>query len=286
MDLDDTHLKTGRYDPRTYWNARARTSDGNTHQAVCVFRYSDDLNLAAERVQRHFLRRMLRQLDLRQKAVLELGCGVGRWLDLIQSFGGHYTGIDVSDEMIRLARARRPNGKFIQIDDADFPFSDNSFDLVFSVTVLHHNAFDEQEHMLREVVRILKPNGHALLMEDIVHDRSRRSSFNMYPRTFEDWVTTVTTGGRMSLVSRRFARWWFMADRAERVMRRLLCFLSRRQGARAEQGPMPSERLCSLIVLAANSLDIAVQRLLPRRLAVNAVMLFKKAQTTGRGKGA
>ena len=106
MDIDDPHLNTGEYSPRNYWNARALTSDGNIHQAVCAFRLSDDLNLAAERVQRHFLKKMLSKVDVAERDVLEIGCGVARWFDLIESFGGHYTGVDISDEMIQLASTK------------------------------------------------------------------------------------------------------------------------------------------------------------------------------------
>ena len=277
MDIDDPHLNTGEYSPRNYWNARALTSDGNIHQAVCAFRLSDDLNLAAERVQRHFLKKMLSKVDVAERDVLEIGCGVARWFDLIESFGGHYTGVDISDEMIQLASTRRPDGRFMQIIGTELPFSDNSFDLVFSVTVLHHNSFDQQNRILAEAMRVLKDGGHLLLMEDIVHDQSHRLSFNMFLRTLEDWVKAVTTDGRMRVVSAKLARWWFLADRAEHAMRRIQRVVGHGGNAAIPTSSgEPPARFGTWVIRAANAFDIMVQRLLPRRLAVNAVILFEK----------
>ena len=286
MDLDDTHLKTGGYDPRTYWSARARASNGNAHQAVCAFRLSDDLNLAMERVQSHVLRRMLARLDLRNKKVLEIGCGVARWFGLIESAGARYTGVDISSEMIALAKANRPDGVFELISGTDLPFSDGAFDFVFSVTVLHHNAFEQQEQMLRETARVTKPGGHVLLMEDVVQDRSYRMSFNMFPRTFDDWVSAATAGGRLHLHSAEFSRWWFTADHAERLVQKLRLPARQPVDSESPREPAPNGRLSSWIVRAANTFDILIQRLLPRRLAVNAAMLFTKSQVQGDADGA
>lgn len=286
MDVNDPHLNTGQYDPRTYWDARAQTSDGNIHQAVCVFRYSDDLNLAAERVQRHFLTRMLSKVDLQTKEVLEIGCGVARWLDLIESLNGRYSGVDISNEMIELAKARRPSGKFTQITGTEIPYPDNSFDFVFSITVLHHNSFEQQDLILKEAIRVLKNGGHLLLMEDIVHDQTQRLSFNMFLRTFEDWVRAATITGRMRFVSAKFARWWFLADRAERALCGLHRVLNPRTDTAFRRTRTLFARLCTLVVRIANAIDILIQPLLPRRLAVNAVMLFEKTALPEKRNGA
>lgn len=278
MDLDDTHLKTGRYDPHTYWSARARASNGNIHQAVCAFRLSDDLNLAMERVQSHFLRRMFSRLDLVNMNVLEIGCGAARWCELIESAGARYTGVDISSEMIELAKANRPGGTFEQISGADLPFADDAFDLVFSVTVLHHNTFEQQEELMGEAARVTRPDGHVLLMEDIVHDQSARMSFNMFPRTFDDWVRAATTGSRLHFHSAEFARWWLTADHAERMVQRLSRPAGRPIETESVRHPAQRGRFSSWIVRMANAFDILIQRLLPRRLAVNAAMLFTKPQ--------
>lgn len=56
---------------------------------------------------------------LANASVLDFGCGAGRLLDLLRSdfaFTGHYVGYDLSEEQLRLARARHPDTRFERRD--------------------------------------------------------------------------------------------------------------------------------------------------------------------------
>jgi SAM-dependent methyltransferase len=93
-----------------------------------------------------------------RQRVLEVGCGTG--CDLLQfaKYGAHATGIDITDEHLRLARQRVGNlAEVIKADARDLPFSNESFDYVYSHGVLHHS--DEPERCAAEVVRVLRPGG-------------------------------------------------------------------------------------------------------------------------------
>ena len=48
---EDTQLSTGKYDPMTYWNAKARAAKGNTYDAVCGYGLSQIERRAMEKVQ-------------------------------------------------------------------------------------------------------------------------------------------------------------------------------------------------------------------------------------------
>jgi SAM-dependent methyltransferase len=73
--------------------------------------------------------------------LLDFGCGVGR---MTRAFSSHFTsctGIDVSENMVSLARVynrERPHCDFVSSQSTVLPFSDGSFDFVFSVLVLQH----------------------------------------------------------------------------------------------------------------------------------------------------
>jgi ubiquinone/menaquinone biosynthesis C-methylase UbiE len=70
------------------------------------------------------------------KKVLEIGCGIG--MDGIEfaKHGAEYTGIDLSDESIRLCKKHfdiyGQRGDIINTDAETLPFGDNTFDLVYS----------------------------------------------------------------------------------------------------------------------------------------------------------
>lgn len=69
--------------------------------------------------------------------VLDFGCGTG-WLEALLSEGAHdVTGIDISEGMLRRARARFPNVRFVQGDLYTHTF-DGQYDLVMEKAVLHH----------------------------------------------------------------------------------------------------------------------------------------------------
>ena len=65
-----------------------------------------------------------------RKSVLDLGCGTGEHLEALRRFGYTVTGIDMSDEMLKIAKKRYPSGiRFINKNFSDFDFY-NEFDSV------------------------------------------------------------------------------------------------------------------------------------------------------------
>lgn len=96
--------------------------------------------------------------------VLDVGCGNGRLLELLKDKTIDYTGIDVSEKLIGLAKKKYPKNNFIVADNLNLPFSDESFDKVFSVAVLHTIPSKElRRKALLELKRVLKPKGFLIL---------------------------------------------------------------------------------------------------------------------------
>ena len=99
-----------------------------------------------------------------REAALEIGCGPGR---LMRPIGRHFReihGVDVSDEMIRLARERLgdlPHAHLHHGSGADLGmFENNTFDFVYSYAVFQHIPSREIVfEYLREARRVLKPGG-------------------------------------------------------------------------------------------------------------------------------
>ena len=86
---------------------------------------------------------------------LDLGCGTGLALPLLEAAGWDVTGVEVSDG--QLARARERGGNVLQADAHQLPFEDGSFDAV--VSILTHTDFDDTRAVFAEVARVLRSGG-------------------------------------------------------------------------------------------------------------------------------
>jgi SAM-dependent methyltransferase len=94
---------------------------------------------------------------------LEFGCGAGRFLCHLEKRFGEVWGVDVSEDMLRLARRYNPSCRFHLNTTAGLEVFPNSrFDLVYSFLVLQHlPAPPLIVNYIKEFLRILKPGGLA-----------------------------------------------------------------------------------------------------------------------------
>jgi ubiquinone/menaquinone biosynthesis C-methylase UbiE len=98
------------------------------------------------------------------KMILDLGCGSGRHTVYFARKGFNVYGIDIAREGVRLARAwLRKEGLKAKLRLRSIyerlPYPDNFFDAVISVRVIHHARIAIIRAVIREVERVLKPNG-------------------------------------------------------------------------------------------------------------------------------
>jgi ubiquinone/menaquinone biosynthesis C-methylase UbiE len=96
--------------------------------------------------------------------VLEIGCGTGLFSRKVQELtGADIFATDLSDELLHLAKQHGTKGVTYLKDDAmRMQFADNSFDVVFGSSILHHLNF---EASLAEIYRVLKPGGKMVFAE-------------------------------------------------------------------------------------------------------------------------
>ena len=96
--------------------------------------------------------------------VLELGCGAGYFTQELARSGADIVAIDVSPELLEIARANcsAPNVRY-QIQNAHaLSYAEAVFDSVVGSSVLHHLEIEEA---LREIYRVLKPMGTIYFTE-------------------------------------------------------------------------------------------------------------------------
>ena len=94
--------------------------------------------------------------------VLEVGCGEGRGVELIAPKADSFTGIDKIEQVIENLKASYPAGDFRQMVIPPFSgLADEQYDAVISFQVIEHIKKDEE--YLKEIYRVLKPGGKALI---------------------------------------------------------------------------------------------------------------------------
>jgi len=121
----------------------------------------------------------IRRMNLRPgERVLDLGCGSGwatRLLARIAGDGpegfGQVVGVDVSDEMIRVARAESKdfeNVMYVWGSATQIPWEENFFDKVLSVESFYYYA--DQERALAELFRVMAPKGRLFILINLYKD--------------------------------------------------------------------------------------------------------------------
>ncbi len=102
--------------------------------------------------------------------VLDVGCGSGWATRLLAGYAinGQVTGIDISDEMIRVARESSqafPNTDFEVASAEQLPFTDNEFTQAFSMESLYY--YSDILKALTEIHRVLRPGGLFVAVVDL-----------------------------------------------------------------------------------------------------------------------
>ena len=101
--------------------------------------------------------------DLEGKLVLDVGCGMGRFSDVVSRWGGTVVGVDLTTA-VDAANANlgaRPNVHLAQANVFELPFPEGTFDYIFSIGVLHHTP--NTKEAFDQLPRLLKPGGRVAI---------------------------------------------------------------------------------------------------------------------------
>jgi len=98
------------------------------------------------------------------RRVLDYGCGVGGWIELLSGVypTAEIAGVDISNAAIEKARKKFPGCRLESFGGGTTPFANEEFDLVFSYHVLEH--VDDIGASIREIARTLRHGGYAVII--------------------------------------------------------------------------------------------------------------------------
>ena len=127
--------------------------------------------------------------------VLDVACGTGDMVVELQKQGCTVTGIDLSDEMLAVARQKAPTATYMIADAEHLPFEDESFDAVTCAFGVRN--FVHLEKGLSEMLRVLKPGGCMVILELATPDNKFVKPFyNLYTRHIIPWLGSRIAGNR------------------------------------------------------------------------------------------
>lgn len=186
---------------RAYWEERAErfSREDEGWKAVCSYGMPAFYNRAIDRAQRRALEPWLSPGA--GVAVLDLGCGIGRWSRELAGRGARVVGVDVSEAM--LAEARRRSGAagsacaFVRQDLAELEVAGGPFGFALGVTVLQHLV---DPGALREALgrirRHLAPGSRAVFLEAAPRRDGRAAETGILRvRSESDYVAAFESAG-------------------------------------------------------------------------------------------
>lgn len=130
-----------------------------------------------------------------QGNVLDVACGTGDMAVSLVERGCTVTGVDISEEMLAIARQKAPMVTFMIADAEHLPFPDASFDAVTCAFGVRN--FVHLEQGLNEMLRVLKPGGQLVILELAIPDSPLVKPFyNLYTRRIIPWLGSRIAGSR------------------------------------------------------------------------------------------
>lgn len=148
-------MKKDTYHPEPYWSTVAQRIGSRNGKNIIA---GDDEPYY--RYKRERFLEMLATVDFTEKSVLEIGHGPGGNLKFVHDnfTPSRLCGVDISADMIRLARSILPESvELTKINGTELPFADQTFDVVFTATVLQHNTDETMlAALIGEIARVAK----------------------------------------------------------------------------------------------------------------------------------
>lgn len=161
-------------------------------------RFIPDAGLDGELEAEHYQRYQVITDIITNKVVLDAASGEGYGSDLLARQAGQVYGLEIDPNAVRQAQEKysRPNLNFIRGTIAALPFCPATFDAAVSFETIEHVTEDLQEAFIKEIKRVLKPEGFFLIStpdkriySDLAHYHNEFHTKEFYRQEFHDFLS-------------------------------------------------------------------------------------------------
>jgi SAM-dependent methyltransferase len=165
-----------------YWNKAAASSPAEARDAILLgFRDEKAFDETGELDVQHLVLPFISSSDV----VVDVGCGIGRLLKWVAPHCRQVVGLDVSGEMLKLARRRLRWTSNVQLKkiplSLKLPLPDQSADFIYFYHVSEHLEREDTFSLLGEIRRCLRKSGSALVQVSLIKHPDNREAF-------KEWV--------------------------------------------------------------------------------------------------
>jgi ubiquinone/menaquinone biosynthesis C-methylase UbiE len=129
---------------------------------------------------------------LKGTRILEVGAGTGRYACSLKS--KNYVGIDLSYNMLKVAKEKSPEAFFICGDGENLPFREETFDTIICSRTFRF--IPNPSKALTEAHRVLKEGGRCIITVDFLRDfygyKIAQFIFKKFPCEIHYWIHEIT----------------------------------------------------------------------------------------------
>lgn len=129
--------------------------------------------------------------------VLDVACGTGDVAIALKKKGIDVSGVDISEQMLAIARKKAPDIPFLYGDASCLDFPEDSFDCITIAFGIRN--FDNRPTCIRELHRVLKPGGKICIAEfSVPRNRLWRALYSFYFRNILPVAGRIVSGQKQA----------------------------------------------------------------------------------------
>lgn len=122
-------------------------------------------------------------IDFTNVSVLDIGSGVGFFIDIWKGLGAKVIGTDLTDIAVRKLKLKYPTDRFYTLDIGNCPnrlLDNKKFDIVSAFDVLFHIVDDDRyEKAIKNIHSVLRPHGLFIFSDNFIHGNFVRSTYQV-----------------------------------------------------------------------------------------------------------
>lgn len=142
----------------------------------------NDIRLDAKNDRENVIKIIKKYANSKHKKILDIGCGTGKYGEMMQENGYKVVGIDKSKTQINQAKQLM---EAYEGDATNLPFEDESFDVCTMIIMLQQLSKKDRIKAFKEVHRVLKTNGILIIKTCSHEDLQYRFTAKFFPKTLE-----------------------------------------------------------------------------------------------------
>jgi cyclopropane fatty-acyl-phospholipid synthase-like methyltransferase len=128
----------------------------------------------------------LSQANFELKHVLDIGCGTGKYLKILQTRGFQTDGIDSSDTAVEMTKKTLDDNSMIScVNMFDFEIPKNKYDLVISISTIHHGTKEQVQKLIDRVYEAIVKNGRIFITVPDLESSKKWNTFKDHQEVAE-----------------------------------------------------------------------------------------------------